>query len=58
MTMNCVMCGSPIIVTDDNGSIGCSAECGWEGITLDLVTILCMPEKDFNKTVDELGKII
>jgi len=33
-------CGEPVVVVDDNGSIGCPANCGWEGITLELVAVL------------------
>ena len=33
-------CGEPVVVVDDNGSIACSANCGWEGIHLELVAVL------------------
>ena len=33
-------CGEPVVVVDDNGSIECSADCGWEGIHLDLVAVV------------------
>ena len=33
-------CGEPVVVTDDNGSIGCPVNCGWEGITLELKAIV------------------
>lgn len=32
-------CGEPVVVTDENGSIGCPANCGWEGITLEFEAI-------------------
>jgi hypothetical protein len=31
-------------VTDDSGSIGCSVDCGWEGITVELVAEVILPE--------------
>ena len=33
-------CGEPVVVTDDNGSIGCPVDCGCEGIILEPVAIL------------------
>lgn len=33
-------CGSPVIITDMYGSIGCGTNCGWEGITLEPVFLV------------------
>ena len=33
-------CGAKIVVVDDAGSIGCSANCGWEGIHLELEAVV------------------
>ena len=37
--MNCG-CGEKVVIVDDYGSIECSANCGWEGIHLELETFL------------------
>jgi len=36
-------CGELVVVVDDNGSIACPADCGWEGIHLELVAVI-VPE--------------
>ena len=37
--LRCV-CGEPVIVTDDSGSLGCSVDCGWEGLKVELAHML------------------
>ena len=32
-------CGEALVVVDDNGSIACPANCGWEGIYLEPVLL-------------------
>ena len=39
MSLRCG-CGAKVIVVDDNGSIECSADCGWEGIHLEWVAVV------------------
>lgn len=43
MTLFCG-CGEPVIIVDDYGSIECSADCGWEGIHLQLVALVITEE--------------
>lgn len=39
-------CGATLIVVDDNGSLGCSDECGREGLTIEPMVAELVAEED------------